>query len=192
MTSPDGDDVLAADDTSASYATKSITLTKIKEWLQSLTSWITAAMITDGVVSSAKLDLTIGCRAYLNSAANMGSGPAKVVLDAEAFDVGSNFNTTTGTFTAPVTGYYFVQAQIAAADVAASSNILVYIYVNGSAVAFARAFSDVSTRDPTVSTSGLFAVTAGQTIEMWQDATTVEPMSNSSTATFMSIYFAGV
>lgn len=46
MTSPDGQDVIPIDDQSASWATKSISLTKLKEWFQSLAGWITSSMIT--------------------------------------------------------------------------------------------------------------------------------------------------
>lgn len=47
MTTAADDDVLAVDDVSASNATKKLTLTKLKEWLQSLVGWITTAMIGD-------------------------------------------------------------------------------------------------------------------------------------------------
>lgn len=45
MTSPDGDDVVPIDDVSASNETKKLSLTKLKEWLQSLTAWITKSNI---------------------------------------------------------------------------------------------------------------------------------------------------
>lgn len=46
MTSVDGADVIPIDDQSASWETKSLSLTKLKEWLQSLTGWVTASMRT--------------------------------------------------------------------------------------------------------------------------------------------------
>ena len=45
-----------------------------------------------------------------------------IIFDAEAFDVGSDFNTTTGTFTAPVTGKYLLtySVDVSSLDSAAS------------------------------------------------------------------------
>lgn len=47
MTSPDGADPAPIVDDSAG-STKKITLTKVKEWLQSLTAWVTASMLSTG------------------------------------------------------------------------------------------------------------------------------------------------
>lgn len=52
--SPDGLDPLPATDTSVGD-TKKLTLTKLKEWLQSLTTWITATMIAVGAITPEKL-----------------------------------------------------------------------------------------------------------------------------------------
>ena len=53
ITSPDSADELPIVDTSAS-STKKMTLTKLKEWLQSLVGWVTTAAIADGAVTPAK------------------------------------------------------------------------------------------------------------------------------------------
>lgn len=51
MTTVADDDVFAADDVStANKDTKKVTFTKLKEWLQSLTSWITHSMVSAGFV----------------------------------------------------------------------------------------------------------------------------------------------
>lgn len=51
MTTVADDDVFAADDVStANKDTKKVTFTKLKEWLQSLTSWITHSMVSTGFV----------------------------------------------------------------------------------------------------------------------------------------------
>lgn len=54
MTSVDTADELPIEDVSAN-TTKYITLTKLKEWFQSLVGWITTAMIGDSQVTAAKL-----------------------------------------------------------------------------------------------------------------------------------------
>ena len=53
MTSPDGADQLPIEDVSTTN-TKYITLTRLKEWLQSLAGWVTTAMIGDNQVTFAK------------------------------------------------------------------------------------------------------------------------------------------
>ena len=55
MTSADGDDPAPIVDNSAG-STKKITLTKLKEWLQSVVGWITTAMVSDDAITAAKID----------------------------------------------------------------------------------------------------------------------------------------
>jgi len=77
----------------------------------------------------------VGASAYLSS--TLGTTVAgtytKVALDTESYDVGSNF--ASNKFTAPVSGYYSVQAQIRYAACAIDKPYYVAIYVNGSSVA---------------------------------------------------------
>lgn len=54
ITSPDGADELPIEDVSTS-TTKYITLTKLKEWLQAITGFVTTAMIGDSQVTATKL-----------------------------------------------------------------------------------------------------------------------------------------
>lgn len=57
MTAPDGDDVFAADDVSTTNKdTKKLSLTGLKEWLQSLAGWITTAMLGDSQINASKID----------------------------------------------------------------------------------------------------------------------------------------
>jgi hypothetical protein len=71
---------------------------------------IVTANITDASVISEKLSATIAFHAYRNATKNIGATLADVVHDTELFDIGSNFNTTTGVFTAPVAGVYHFTA----------------------------------------------------------------------------------
>ena len=57
ITSPDSADELPIVDTSTS-STKKMTLTKLKEWLQSLVGWVNTAAIADGAVTNAKISTT--------------------------------------------------------------------------------------------------------------------------------------
>lgn len=107
MTTADGADPAPIVDDSAGQ-TKKITLTKLKEYLQSLTSWITTAMITDAAVTPAKIQNLYMFRAYLNAAANSGNNVfAKIPFDSENYDRNSNFDSTTNRrYVCPVAGYY--------------------------------------------------------------------------------------
>lgn len=105
----DNDKVLIAD-SEASDAIKSVTLAnlvanRIVAKLQSITSWITTAMIGDGQVTDRKSKNTIRFSAYRN--ANLNTTPGAFTLfpfDAENYDTGNNF--ASNTFTAPVAGLY--------------------------------------------------------------------------------------
>ena len=69
--------------------------------------------------------------AYLNPIPT--SGSTTLGFDTEKFDVGSNFNTSTKTFTSPVTGKYIltVSTRVNAVDTAASYYILNIVTSNG-------------------------------------------------------------
>lgn len=59
MTSPDGLDELPIEDVSVG-TTKYITLTRLKEWLQALVGWVSTAMLSDGLLTNAKLNTATG------------------------------------------------------------------------------------------------------------------------------------
>lgn len=130
----------------------------------------------------------IACRAYRDAAFTIGS-LAKVVLDTENYDLGSDF--ATGTFTAPVTGYYQVNAVLGAVNVADANQVLARIYVNGSAAARATGISSYASGDPSVAVGDLVYAEAGQTIELWAEGSASVNGSVGTSSTFMSVYFVG-
>lgn len=146
-----------------------------------------------GVITSESLNATIACRAYRNAALSLTAAGVKVAFDTENYDLGADFNTATGTFTAPVTGHYQVNACISVANLDAGGQIFVQIYVNGASYSLGRgAIAVASTDDPGVQVSDLVPVTAGQTIEIYGTTSTTESMQLGSTVNFVSIYFVGV
>lgn len=61
------------------------------------------------------IGITIRCKAYLNTSTqdNIATGTqTHVLLNAEVYDTGSNFNTSTSTFTAPLDGYYNITGSV--------------------------------------------------------------------------------
>ena len=85
-------------------------------------------------------------RAYLNSAqTNLVNAEVTLVeLDAESFDLGSDFNTTTHLFTAPVTGYYQVSSRVGFKNIVADKRYLSYIYINGTIYSVTSTFPSLA------------------------------------------------
>lgn len=73
ITSPDGADLLVIEDVSVN-TTKKITLTKLKEWFQSLTSWVTTAMIADAAVTAPLLSTSAITLGYAERTTTYSSG----------------------------------------------------------------------------------------------------------------------
>lgn len=112
MSSGDTDDELPVVDDSAA-TTKKVTFTVLKEWLQSVASWITTAMIGDGEVTGPKLDVDAIEHGYLllkeselaspASTISITSIPAKnhlliviIGLSSSNIDPGIRFNNDSG------------------------------------------------------------------------------------------------
>lgn len=70
------------------------------------TGAIATADIADGAATDAKWRNAVAFKAYRNAAKSIGASLTDVVHDTELYDLGSNFNTTTGVFTAPAAGVY--------------------------------------------------------------------------------------
>lgn len=105
--------------------------------------------------------------AYLSSIASNVTGDSTVytiVFDTELFDQSSSFNNSTGTFTAPVTGKYFLHAQCLVQGGTAISAANLAILTNAGQL---RSFSNTPLTASTTSVfyekSGIISMTAGDT-----------------------------
>lgn len=77
----------------------------------------------------------VAVRAYLTSSQTdlTDTTWVKIILDAVTYDLGGNFNTTTGIFTVPVTGLYHIMGSVhfTAASAVANKSYGAAIYKNG-------------------------------------------------------------
>lgn len=163
MTSPADADEVPIEDVSAS-TTKYLTLVKLKEWFQGLTSWITTAMITDEAVTSEKITSTVAFLARRTTdQTGVVTGTITTMQAAtETFDIGSDYDNTTYTFTAPYDGvYHFEMTALVDAPGTLCSG---YIRVNGSTVAKNDITDATASQDRNAPTTITLSLTAGDTV----------------------------
>lgn len=133
----DNDKVLIAD-SAASDAIKAVTIVnlvknRIVTILQTVVSWITTAMINDAAVTNAKWRNGVAFAAYCTTTFTHTTTASKMTLNAEDYDIGGNFDTSTSRFTAPVSGLYRFTGGVAF-PLATTSGCVVSIYKNGVSV----------------------------------------------------------
>ena len=108
-------------------------------------------------------------RAYLSTVMNdLTSGTSyKVLLDAESWDPGNNFDSTTNhRFVAPKSGYYLVCAGIQYASVVADKVYYLQIKGNSIATRYARYHSSIA-ENLMVNFSDIVYLNEGDYIELW-------------------------
>jgi hypothetical protein len=107
-------------------------------------------------------------RAYKTTSTGFGSSYAKIVFDAESFDVGSNF--ASGTFTAPRTGQYSISANARGTSGGSSTarGIGIAIYKNGTLYSQSASAKTGSTGGICgANISDILSLTAGDTVEIY-------------------------
>lgn len=171
--------------TADKLATNAVTTAKIND------AAVTTAKINDSAVTSEKLSTTIACKAYRNAAFNFTATATKLSLDAETFDTGSDWDTSNGRFVAPVTGYYNVAVSAGCSSIGDGNRITAYIYVNGSPYTFARTYGSSAGGNPTVNSSSVVYITAGQYIELYVESNTTTTGVTGAATTYMTIHFIG-
>jgi hypothetical protein len=161
---------------------------------------ITAGATKKIALSSFVSGTEVKARAYLSSAqADLVNTSATLVnLDAESYDIGSDFNTTTHLFTAPVTGYYDVKAQVHLSSVVVNKEYHLFIK---------RDSTDVLhnwNNSPATLVNLIFSMriedtiycTAGQTLGLWVQSdsggNTVDLYGTDPKFNYMSVHLLSV
>lgn len=109
---------------------------------------------------------------YRNAAANTGNGAfAKITYDTETFDTNNNF--ASGTYTAPVAGFYQFNVGCGVANPA--TDVAVTLYKNG---AEHKRIAEITVASANWSVSGgvLLQLSASDTIEIYAYASTTKAL----------------
>lgn len=153
---------------------------------------ITTAHIADDAITSEKLDLTIGCRAYRTNAVNLTSTPTIVAWDTESYDIGSDHSTANGLFTVPETGYYEVNGCLGVSNLDAGGNIFAEIWLDGAIYSRgSRVYSTNSADDPAAMVTDIVPATAAQTLGIAGFSSTTEALVVGANQSYMSIAYLG-
>jgi len=133
--------------------------------------------------------------AYLGSAQdNLSTGNTKILFDTERHDIGSNFNTTTNRFTAPVDGHYYLATELNLRDVnntlIALEIIFSFVGVNNNTALHSPndAFASATTSDWHFAHSMFTQMSAGHTVEV-QLVVTTSTIIDVLSGTNMSSFF---
>jgi hypothetical protein len=140
------------------------------------------------------------CRVYLSAdqdnIAAGGEGFYKINLNAESYDIGSDFDTGNCKYVAPVTGYYQVNATIRyeVDDMSPAITVSIQIYVNGSSYSSSWSYVPAANVNVLLTISDIVYITAGQYIELYTfcNDTNVDIRGGATGLTNMSIALVSV
>lgn len=163
----------------ANLASNAVTTAKISD------SNVTTAKIADAAVTSAKIsgiDKSLTTTdsnpykfsVYRTSAASTGNNAfAQVVFDTEVFDTNNNF--ATGTYTAPVSGFYQFEWCVGIAQSGTAQTTIASIHVGG---ARTKDGTRMVTTNVSISSYGtaLLQLTAGNTVDIRAFCTTSQAL----------------
>ena len=158
------------DDPGSTPATQKMTLDTLDDYLSASTKTLTNKTLTNPVVNftDTAVAQNVLVRVYNSSTQSITQGSfVKLQFNTEDFDIGSDWDTSNYRFTAPVTGYYQVNAGIIYDNVTDGKFFYLAIFVNGSEYATSITQAAGATSDPNVTVSGLVYCASGQYIEFY-------------------------
>jgi hypothetical protein len=162
--------------TSIKITDANVTTAKIND------SAVTTAKIEDDAVTYAKIETPIAFRATSTQSINT-NAQTTVTTFTEEFDYGSNFDHTTGLFTAPYDGIYHFSSTAQWTNIATPGRAVCWIYANGAVKATVQVDNASSTTDTAVHCSVTVSLSATQTADMnvyQSDGATLALLSSSN------------
>jgi hypothetical protein len=129
---------------------------------------VTTAKLADASVTDEKQKSTVAFKATNVTVKNVPTWPAQIVMDSEVYDLGTNYDAPTSTFTAPFDGIFHFDARLNRSGTA--SFIILALYVDrGSGYVEEYRGGQV---DGTLSSTGVVATTdlkldAGDEVQLW-------------------------
>ena len=157
-------------------------------------SAVTTLKVADGNVTSEKLASTISFSVYRGTTQAVTSGYDLVEFDTEEYDTGSDYNTTTWKFVAPVAGVYHFDARVSWTAMGAQDYMAV-LYKNGTIVKRGQ-FMDSSTDgggDSSSSVSVDLKLAANDEIQVYSYlGTTSRSVQANSVLAYFNGHFVGV
>ena len=156
---------------------------------------VTTPKIADGAVESEKLQMTCGFMAVITAGQNVADQTSTLVnFGTEIFDTGGNYDTSTKAFTAPVTGYYKVDAAVLMSDITDSRYADIQLKVNGAIVRRRRATTAGTSAEPNANISCMVYMTSGQalTCAVLHNSGGTEAINGNQDFSYFSAYLVGV
>lgn len=122
---------------------------------------------TTNTVSAATFTNPYKFRIYRNAAFTTGSATfTQIPFDTKQFDTSNNTSTSTGKFTAPVSGYYQFNASVRLALPSANIIIQSSIFINGSAASNGQLYEHTAQSDESATVGDMLQLTAGDLVDI--------------------------
>jgi len=199
-TTPIDADTLPMIDSADSNSLKELTWANIKATIKTYYDSVTATL-TNKTLTNPTVNFTdkavvqnVNCYAYLSaSQLNLVNGAVTLIdLNTENYDIGSDFNTSTHKFTAPVTGYYDIRYQVGFNGIFLDKRYLAYVYKNTSTLVLLTSVIPAATISGLyVNASGIVHLTATDTLDLRAESesgdNTVDVVGGNTYATYLAI-----
>jgi hypothetical protein len=147
-----------------------------------------------GSVDSEALKCTVGFHATVSGVQSIPNNTITTIeFDTEVFDIGSDYNTGTYTFTCPVTGYYHFTAGAGIVDVSDGNGVQVYIFKNGATFAAQVCYSAAGVNNPNPNVSIFTLCTSGDeiSVSISHDDGSASNLTTSTATTYFCGYLVG-